>query len=86
MWSVSTAETKWIILVVEKEASSRVEILMLVQVGPLVHVVNGHGVQGGRLSNKRRKRCQILMTEGVGSSKDYAAPNNVGCNISSRPL
>ena len=47
--------------------------------------MDGHGVQGGRLGNKRYKQRQFLMTEGVGFSKDYTAPDNVGCDVLSRP-
>ena len=59
---------------------------MLVQVGPLIHVANGQGVRGGRLGNKHRKQRQLLMMEGMGSSKEYASLENVGSDISSRPL
>ena len=59
---------------------------MLVQVGPLIHVVNGQGVRGGRLGNKRHKQRILLMMEGVGSSEEYTSPENVGSDVSSRPL
>ena len=44
---------------------------MLVQVGLLIHVVNGQSIRGGRLGNKRRKQRILLMMEGVGSSEEY---------------
>ena len=59
---------------------------MLVQIGPLIHVVNGQGVQGGRLGNKRRKQQILLMMEGVRSSEEYTSLENVGSDVSSRPL
>ena len=59
---------------------------MLVQVGPLIHVVNGQGVRGGRLGNKRCKQQILLMMEGVGSSEEYTSSENVGNDVSSRPL
>ena len=59
---------------------------MLVQVGPLIHVVNRQGVRVGRLGNKRRKQRILLMMEGVGSSEEYTSPANVGGDVPSRPL
>ena len=59
---------------------------MLVQVGPLIHVVNGQGVRGGRMGNKRYKQRILLMMEGVGSSEEYISLENVGSDGSSRPL
>ena len=59
---------------------------MLVQVGPLIHVVNGQGVRGGRLGNKHHKQRILLMMEGVGSSDEYTSLENVGSDVSSRPL
>ena len=59
---------------------------MLVQVGPLIHVVNGQGVREGQLGNKRLKQRILLMMEGVGSSKEYTSLENVGSDVSSRPL
>ena len=59
---------------------------MLVQVGPLIHVVNRQGVRGGRLGNKRCKQRILLMMEGVGSSEEYTSLENDGSDISSRPL
>ena len=59
---------------------------MLMQVGPLIHVVNGLGIRGGRLGNKHCKQRQLLMMEGVGSSEEYASPEHVGSDVSSHPL
>ena len=59
---------------------------MLVEVVPLIHVVNGQGVRGGRLGDKHRKQRILLMMEGVGSSDEYTSLENVDSDVSSRPL